>query len=282
MRVVVAPAGHARTHRRAERRGRPFGELAGERPAVDVGDEVAESLGHVGGGDRTEVCRHRLEPGGQFGLAVKCRGELGLILLALICEPVEPVGLPGRYPGHGRSRPASLGKQRRPGKRMRAPAGPAESGETVNAEVPEDRADVAGGVRVGASGIGVRARVARSGHHPLEPAARRRHLLDARIAHRGSMARPGRGCQVSLAAVGPGAGGVAPDRWLRSTHLNPAREWSQVGDDNAGRTRRSADPGAPTAARDQRHLYEAEMKEDRRTHGDPAHTSTPPVDDQIR
>jgi len=31
-----------------------------------------------------------------------------------------------------------------------------------------------------------------------------------------------------------------------------------------------------------RHLFEAEMKEDRRTHGDPAHTSTPPVDEPIR
>ena len=30
------------------------------------------------------------------------------------------------------------------------------------------------------------------------------------------------------------------------------------------------------------HPFEAEMKEDRRTDGDPAHTSTPPVDGQIR
>ncbi len=31
-----------------------------------------------------------------------------------------------------------------------------------------------------------------------------------------------------------------------------------------------------------RHLFEAEMKEDRRSHGDPAHTSTPPVEQPIR
>lgn len=31
-----------------------------------------------------------------------------------------------------------------------------------------------------------------------------------------------------------------------------------------------------------RHLFEAEMKEERRSHGDPAHTSTPPVDETIR
>lgn len=31
-----------------------------------------------------------------------------------------------------------------------------------------------------------------------------------------------------------------------------------------------------------RHLYEAEMKEDRRTHGDPDHTSPPPLDERIR
>jgi hypothetical protein len=31
-----------------------------------------------------------------------------------------------------------------------------------------------------------------------------------------------------------------------------------------------------------RHLFEAEMKEDRRTHGHPAHTSTPPVEEPAR
>src|SRR5205814_3037819 len=120
--VVVAPARDTRGNGRAEGGREGVGERAGERVDVDRRHQTAQrrrdlATGHRGQTGRlaVEVCGERVGPG-------HGRPELLDVLRSHAGEPVQPVGVVGRYAGQGRGRGATLGQQRRTRERVRPTA----------------------------------------------------------------------------------------------------------------------------------------------------------------
>jgi hypothetical protein len=120
--VVVDPAGDPARQRAPDHPRHRVGQLAGQRAAIHIVDEVAQRVGDLLPRHRGERRGPGLEKLLEVGARARRARELVDVLLPHARQEVEPLGVVRRGAGQARRRPAAVREQRGACERVRTAA----------------------------------------------------------------------------------------------------------------------------------------------------------------